>query len=468
MSETFVNQSFGTGQAATGVLVANTFTGTNIASGASTITINGNVNLPGSPVTVDANLVGLVGAGLQGTYVGFSQPQGVTEPIYYFSVSPGGLSSPVTVAVSAGQLSTATLLAPVNTTPTVTAPDSQTIVCFASGTRIRTAKGDIRVEELRVGDDVVTSSGARRAIRWLGHRTIACTGRTDLAQVLPVRIARDAFGEGRPARDLLVSPAHAICVDLLGEILVPACRLINGTTITQIAVDEITYWHVELDSHDILLAEGLPAESYVECGNRGFFANTGVIDLDAAPDARPSGPQAFCRPLIEGGPLVEALRERLDAKAVTLGWTLVETPLAELRIVADGRIVRPESHGLSARVRLPADTKDVWLECETSVPAHLGASTDDRALGICLAALTADDGLSLRRTLSAGSPELAEGFYEAGEGHRWTGARARVPASLWQGCRDEFFLRIDLAAPALPRWVDKGHTEAKAELRLVA
>ncbi|KQT57040.1 hypothetical protein ASG52_02900 [Methylobacterium sp. Leaf456] len=468
MSETFVNQTFNAGQAATGVLALNSFTGTNIASGVSTITINGNVNLPGSPVTVNANLVGLVGAGLQGTYVGFSQPQGETEPTYFFSVAPGGLSLPVTVAVSAGQLSTLSLLAPVNTTGNISAPDSPTIVCFASGTRIRTPKGEVRVEELSVGDTVVTASGAHRPIRWIGHRTIDCAGRADLTQVLPVRIARDAFGEGRPTRDLLVSPAHAICVDLVGEILVPACRLINGTTITQVAVEEITYWHIELDSHDILLAEGLPAESYVECGNRAFFANAPVTDADTAPDARPSGREAFCRPLRESGALVDALRERLSERAETLGWTLVETPLAELRVVADGRVLRPESDGLCARVRLPADAREVWLECETSVPAHLGGSGDDRALGLCLAALTADDGLSVRRTLPAESAELDEGFHASGEGHRWTTARARVPASLWQGCRDEFFLRIDLAAPALPRWVDRGRAGGKAELRLVA
>ncbi|WP_342149832.1 Hint domain-containing protein [Methylorubrum sp. SB2] len=432
------------------------------------MTINGAIDKPGSPVAVDLNIGGIVGAGLPGTYIGFSQPNGVVEPVYYFSVTVTGLPTPVAVAVSNGSVPLANVVTPVNTTLTTTAPDSPTIVCFASGTRIRTPKGEVRVEELSVGDTVLTASGAHRPIRWLGRRTIDCAGRADLTQVLPVRIARDAFGDGRPARDLLVSPAHAICINILGEVLVPACRLINGTTITQVAVEEITYWHIELDSHDILLAEGLPSESYIECGNRAFFDDAPVTDLNAAPDMRPSGREAFCRPLHEGGPLVDAVRERLSDRAETLGWALVETPFAELRIVADGQIVQPESQGLSARVRLPADAREVWLECETSVPAHLGRSADDRALGLCLAALTADDGLSVRRTLQADSAELVDGFHAAGEGHRWTTARARVPASLWQGCRDEFFLRIDLAAPALPRWVDHGRAGGKAELRLVA
>jgi hypothetical protein len=76
-----------------------------------------------------------------------------------------------------------------------------------------------------------------------------------------------------PHRDLLLSPHHAV---FTGGVLIPIRHLINGTTIAQVEVDEITYWHVELESHDVILAEGLPCESYLDTGNRSAFANGGV------------------------------------------------------------------------------------------------------------------------------------------------------------------------------------------------
>ena len=85
-------------------------------------------------------------------------------------------------------------------------------------------------------------------------------------------VASDAFGPGQPRRDLFLSPDHAVYV---GAVLVPAKYLINGTSITQVMADEVTYHHVELPRHDVLLAEGLPAESYLDLGDRSNFANGG-------------------------------------------------------------------------------------------------------------------------------------------------------------------------------------------------
>ncbi|GAB6845089.1 Hint domain-containing protein [Methylorubrum rhodinum] len=324
-------------------------------------------------------------------------------------------------------------------------------VCFASGTRIHTDLGDIPIENLTIGDRVATTSGVDRPIRWIGHRTVACDGRADL---MPVRIAAHAFGEGRPARDLLVSPAHAVAVDVLGEVLIPACRLINGTTIVQVDVESVTYWHVELDSHDILLAEGLPAESYLDCGNRRFFAEADITDLAATPDARSEGDLPYCRPFHEDGALVDLVRARLGERAETLGWRKREDTFAGLHILADGETLRPDVAGLTARFVLPAGARDVRLVSETSVPAHVvPGSTDARRLGLPLAGLTIDDGLTGARTVALDDPRLNEGFYAFDGGPRWTDGAALLPASLWDGCRGATFLRLTLAAPALPRWV---------------
>ncbi|SDP89405.1 Hint domain-containing protein, partial [Phyllobacterium sp. OV277] len=131
------------------------------------------------------------------------------------------------------------------------------VPCFTPGTLIRTERGDIAVETLDVGDMVVTASGEHRPIIWLGHHTMKRDGSAEFQSACPVRIQAGAFGDQMPYADLWLSPGHAICVRILDEVLIPAGYLINGATIAQVDVDEVTYWHVELGSHDILLANGL-------------------------------------------------------------------------------------------------------------------------------------------------------------------------------------------------------------------
>ncbi len=339
-------------------------------------------------------------------------------------------------------------------------------VCFTNGTRIRTERGDVPVEALQVGERAVTASGEARAIRWIGHRRLAPHHQPEPQAAHPVRITAGAFGEGRPSRDLFVSPAHAIAVDVLGEVLIPACRLINGTTITQVEANAVTYWHVELDSHDILLAENLPAESYLDCGNRRFFANAEATDLLAAPDARPEGALPFCRPFHEEGALVDLVRARLAARAEELGWCKVEETFAGLHLVADGRVIRPDVEGLTARFVLPADARAVRLVSDTSVPAHVvpGAG-DDRRLGVALAALTLDDGLTGARAIALDDARLGAGFHGVEGSARWTDGAAQLPSDLWAGCRGTVFLRVTLAGPALPRWVAPGAAAGVVELR---
>ncbi len=193
-------------------------------------------------------------------------------------------------------------------------------VCYVAGTRIRTARGDVAIEQLAVGDLVVTSTGARAPIRWLGHRTIDCARHPAPDLVRPIRIAAHAFGPNKPARDLRVSPAHAIAVDLVGEVLIPAVALLNGTSVTRDAVDSVTYWHLELDAHALVIAENLPAESYLEAGNRAFFADGSVVALRAEPDAAPDAIHAsFCRPYVDAGPILAAVRARLAARDEATG-----------------------------------------------------------------------------------------------------------------------------------------------------
>lgn len=188
-------------------------------------------------------------------------------------------------------------------------------VCFVSGTRILTARGEVAVEDLQVGDLAVTASGEERPIIWIGQRRIE----RPAPEAQPVRIMAGAFGENLPVRDLFLSPGHAVCVDMAGEVFTPVSKLVNGTTIARVEVPEVTYWHVELESHDVLIAEGMPSESYMDAGNRAYFGRRyGRLDkIDPARVAESL--TRYARPFVDGGLIVEAIRERLVARAEAMG-----------------------------------------------------------------------------------------------------------------------------------------------------
>jgi hypothetical protein len=340
----------------------------------------------------------------------------------------------------------------------VSVTTSENVPCYRSGTKILTASGEVPVEDLEVGDLVITASGARKPIRWLGHREIRCRDHAAPASVWPIRISAHAFAPGRPSRDLYVSPGHAICLDLLGEVLIPAFALVNGATIAQIAVETVTYWHIELDEHDILLAENQPAESYLESDNRAFFVENDIVSADSRPDAvDPSTlPRAdFCRPRHDAGPLVVAFRAQLRARARELGWELDEKPPLDLHLLVDGSRVEPVIRGTSCRFAIPAGAQEVWLESSVARPSDVSDSDDRRELGACIKHLTLCDGFGADRAIDLGDPQLDLcGFHYLEDGvRRWTSGRARIPSAYFQDCRDGVFLRVELDGPLVPRWV---------------
>jgi hypothetical protein len=143
-----------------------------------------------------------------------------------------------------------------------------TIPCFASGTRIATPDGEVAVEDLNPGVLVLTSTGRPQPIQWIGRRTVDCNQAADSRTVWPVWIKAGAFDACIPRRDLWLSPDHAVYVD---GVLIPVKHLINQRSIRQVPHDLVTYWHIELSQHDIILAENLPVESYLETGGGGAF-----------------------------------------------------------------------------------------------------------------------------------------------------------------------------------------------------
>lgn len=188
------------------------------------------------------------------------------------------------------------------------------IGCFVQGTRIETAQGMVAVEDLAEGDLIPTVLGERLApIVWLGRRHVDCARHPHPEKVWPVVVEAHAFGRGLPRRDLWLSPDHAVYVN---ECLVPVHRLINGTSIRQVPVPEVIYFHVQLPWHDVVRSEGLPTESFLDTGDRSNFENGGgPIRLHPDFNARMWESEG-CARLILTGPELEAARAMVRTKPV--------------------------------------------------------------------------------------------------------------------------------------------------------
>jgi hypothetical protein len=143
--------------------------------------------------------------------------------------------------------------------------------CYCRGTKILTDRGEVPVEDLCLGDLLMTIDGQAMPIVWIGHQTVSTTF-SDPLRVLPIRIKAGALDDNVPSRDLLVSPDHAILVD---QVLIQAGALVNGSSIVREAEvpATFTYYHIELDVHTLIQAENAPAETFVDNVDRLAFDN---------------------------------------------------------------------------------------------------------------------------------------------------------------------------------------------------
>jgi hypothetical protein len=225
------------------------------------------------------------------TATGFvaSRVEGGETGYYFFSKSPDFPNGRVTVDSGSGD----------------------TPICFMPGTLLRTDAGEVPVEALQPGDLVLTADGRLLPVLWIGRQTVVARF-ADPVAVLPVRVRAGALAEGVPARDLLVSPAHALLVD---GVLAEAGALVNGSTITRErdVPARFAYHHVELAEHALLLAEGAPAESFDDTSERARFDNGAAREALAA--GRAPIPEMTLPRARSQRQVPRAIRERLAARA---------------------------------------------------------------------------------------------------------------------------------------------------------
>ena len=418
MTDTFITSTVSNAKFADGSILSGSWTAEYDSSGTLVAVSNATITVTGSGGSTTFTQAGTLpyAQSASGAYeIRFGDMSGGSYSSLYLdwkgekpTTLDAGNSSQYTSVVK-GSSTTPIKLA---TTGTVT----DAVACFAAGTRISLSTGEVAVEALDVGDLVLLENGALAPIVWIGSRTLQPRSHSRPETVQPVRISAGALAAGVPARDLVVSPDHAI--HLRGH-LIPAKTLVNGCNIVQLDVATVTYYHVELPEHAILLAEKTPAESYLDTGNHGVFGDRTaavVVHPDLAQLRRETG---SCAPLVETGPLVEGIR-------ADILWR------ADVELTADA--------GLQIRYVDEA----ALIESRTAIPAEVTFSpVDRRVLGVKIAALRIDG-----RAVPLDHPELVDGWHDAEEGGRWTSGAAVVPASLLQGSRT---LEITLAATLLYR-----------------
>ena len=327
-----------------------------------------------------------------------------------------------------------------------------TLACFAAGTRIATGRGEVAVEALREGDMVATArtpGAPAREVQWVGHRHVDLCRHPDPQAVRPIRVRAGAFDGALPHRDLWLSPDHALFV---GGVLVPVRYLSNGASIARDDdIAAVTYFHVELASHDVILAEGLPVESYLDTGNRHHFSNGGTfasLYADFSGRAR-SWEEDSCAPLRGDGPEVAAVRQGLLARALALGFTL--QPGQELWLDVAGRRVDPVAAADRVfRFVLPADAAEIRLRSRAGVPAEVDPlGTDRRRLGAMVERITLRRGRR-RCVLLPDDARLDAGFHaperEGARHWRWTDGNGVIPAGLLPEGSGRLGVEVQVAA----------------------
>ena len=200
----------------------------------------------------------------------------------------------------------ASLPSPLNTSPQA--------LCLHEGSRIATSDGEVNVEGLSIGDTVMTTIGTAVPVKWIGRQTVS-TRFGPAERLMPVRFAAGSLGEGVPHSDLTVTADHGMLVD---GVICHAGALVNGTTITRVPLEEMgetyTVYHIETEEHEIILANGAPAETFIDNVSRRVFDN--YAEFEALYGDVPEMEELTYPRAMSARQVPERIRAKLAGKAV--------------------------------------------------------------------------------------------------------------------------------------------------------
>lgn len=317
------------------------------------------------------------------------------------------------------------------------------LACFLPGTQISTPFGEVAVESLKAGDMVLTRRGEAKPITWVGSgKALATRGRRNAAT--PVIIHKGAIAENVPNRELRITKGHSLYID---DVLIPVEFLVNHRSIVwDDWAQEVEVYHIELAVHDVLLANGAPAESYRDDGNRWLFenANSGWDQAEKPP----------CGRVLTGGPIVDAVwRRLLDRSGPRPGLPTTNEP--DLHLLVDGRRLdgRLKPDGVHA-FRLTTPPSDVRIVSRAGAQDELGLARDPRVLGVALHRIVIWEGRHVT-IASADDPRLCDGFYdyETDNDFRWTDGEAVLPPSLFSGVRGAIDVELHVGGTTQYPWL---------------
>ena len=297
------------------------------------------------------------------------------------------------------------------------------VACFLPGTLILTDRGEVAVEDLQTDATIITSSGQQRRLSWIGQgRALATRGRRGAAT--PVIVRKGSLSDNVPHHDLHITKGHSLYLD---GALIPVEYLVNHRSILwDDHAQEVTIYHLELDTHDVLLANGAPAESYRDDGNRWLFRNA-----NAGWSQPPKPP---CAPVLTGGPVVDAVwRRLLDRAGPRPGFVLTDDP--DLHLLVDGeRLDAGERRGTAHIFHLPTRPASLRIVSRAGAPAELGLTRDPRVLGVAIRRIALHQGVRFH-VIESADELLTEGFYpfEPANFLRWTDGDAVLPEALFEG-----------------------------------
>ncbi|MGF1275734.1 Hint domain-containing protein [Acetobacter pasteurianus] len=315
------------------------------------------------------------------------------------------------------------------------------IICFLPGSMIRTPKGDVAVENLVAGQEVLAFAAdgqpVARRITWAG-KAHARTN-PDLADDVagyPVRVRANAIADGVPAADLLITPEH--CLYLQGS-FVPARMLVNGTSIVyDKSFAGYDYYHIETEGHAVIMANGMLTESYLDTGNRASFTQAGPVARIGG--AVKSWAQDAAAKLETSRTFVEPLFRTLAERGSTLYANTTAQQAAHTSaqpnlhlVTAQGHSVHPLRHenGIYTFM-LPAQAaENVYLASRTFRPCDAeGPFVDDRrTLGVAVGQVSITSAGTHQPVTAHLSTDALQGWHAAEiSGHaRWTNGHAKLP-----------------------------------------